>query len=454
MAPLLFLGLLWLSRCGALRSSVQSRLEASCGTARLQTAAKVIGIEVDGSFDVGQLAEAVNQPRNDLWDLMQKMDLRERNSLVDFCRAAMASMRHILGQEAPLPDMACLDHGCHKEVSISFDDLAKLPLVPPPPELDYIKDPQGAEVVKARKLQKPEISGMSEAVRRSKKSTEDLLRHVTQRLFQVILLPSISDMEEDSNTSVLQTYADPKFASDGYEVREKNKENFLEGAGVATKYLEVATNFFQSHGLFPGRVDVIFRQWFKSDTVPVKRMVADHLGNILEVLQNLRVHGDSIGESIECNESSAAYVSTYCDFNVSALPSVSEDPCGERYPKPFEVAGRYVVHVCPPTWKQNVIFHAGNLVHESSHHFGTVDFAYGMTGCMALDQSKALSNADTYIYFVQHLYAMIRDEAWTSYRGLTSGDRGVHESKYALPEKKPQPAPDLSWRDYLDIFVR
>ena len=222
----------------------------------------------------------------------------------------------------------------------------------------------------------------------------------------------------------MQTYADPKFASDGYEVRgknrfrvlcigfrglkftvlslgayevrEKNKENFLEGAGVATRYLEVATNFFQTHGLYPGRVDVIFRQWFKSDTVPVKRMVADHLGNILQVLQNLRVHGDRVGESIECNESSAAYVSTYCDTNVSAMPFVSKEPCGEHYPEPFELNGRFVVHICPSTWKQDVIFHAGNLVHESSHHFGTVDFAYGMTGCMALDQNKALSNADTW----------------------------------------------------------
>ena len=82
-------------------------------------------------------------------------------------------------------DMACLDHGCHKEMSISFDDLAKFPLLPPPPERDYIKDPEGAEVVKRRKLQKPERSGMSGAVRKSRKSAEDLLRHVTQRLFQV-----------------------------------------------------------------------------------------------------------------------------------------------------------------------------------------------------------------------------------------------------------------------------
>ena len=43
-------------------------------------------------------------------------------------------------------DMACLDHGCHKEVSISVEDLAKFPLVPPPPEQDYVKDPEGAEV--------------------------------------------------------------------------------------------------------------------------------------------------------------------------------------------------------------------------------------------------------------------------------------------------------------------
>lgn len=454
MAPRLLLGLFWLCRCGALRSSLQSRLEASCSTARLNTGAKVLGIEVDGSFDVGQLAQAVNQPRDDLWDLMQQMELQERNSLFDFCKAVMASMRHIVGQEPPLPDMACLDHGCHKEVSISFEDLAKFPLVPPPPEQDYVKDPEGAEVVKARKLHKPERSGISGAVPEPKKSPEDLLRHVAQRLFQVILLPSIADMEEERETSALQTYADPKFASNGYEVREKNKENFLEGAGVATRYLEVATNFFQTHGLYPGRMDVIFRQWFKSDTVPVKRMVADHLGNILQVLQNLRVHGDRVGESIECNESSAAYVSTYCDTNVSAMPFVSEEPCGEHYPEPFELNGRFVVHICPSTWKQDVIFHAGNLVHESSHHFGTVDFAYGMTGCMALDQNKALSNADTYIYFLQHLYAMIRDEAWTSYRGLTSRDRGVHESKYALPAKKPQPTSDLSFREFMDIFTR
>lgn len=424
-----FLALLALSRCGAVRQSSLGDLEdrrlATCGVERLRRAAEIIGIQgidgSDGSFTVDQLATALEEPREDLWELMQQMNLNATVSLTEFCKASMASMHDMLGQEAPLPDMACLDAECHEEVSISLEDLAKVPLVPPPPEHDNIQDTQGVDEAHDKESQKEPQN--------SRKSPAELLQHVVQGLFEVLLLPEIAN--EDSKTSVLETEPSPEFG--GYARRSGLQEDFLKGVAFAIKYLEVAIDFFSSHGLRPHRVDVLFKKWFKSASASVKAMVVNHLKNIRKVLQNLRVERDNMGG--DCETSTLAFVRNVCGYS-----GIRQASCGQRWPIEFpsQPQGRFVVHMCPAAWSQDVIFHAGNMIHEASHHFGSKDSAYGMRNCMALDHLEAVSNADTYIYFLQHLCAMIRDKEWASYRGdgENSWDDGVAAHHFALPKKQ------------------
>jgi len=63
---------------------------------------------------------------------------------------------------------------------------------------------------------------------------------------------------------------------------------------------------------------------------------------------------------------------------------------------------RFVVNICPDWfWEFPEDHMTGTIVHECSHHFGTVDNAYGEKKCLKLDHDKARQNADTYQLLVR-----------------------------------------------------
>lgn len=78
----------------------------------------------------------------------------------------------------------------------------------------------------------------------------------------------------------------------------------------------------------------------------------------------------------------------------------------------------FVVHVCDYAKEFKGDVSTKTLVHEISHHMGTVDSierksgntAYGKTLCLALDAQRAANNADTYSLYVYGLAKRSRSE--------------------------------------------
>jgi len=93
--------------------------------------------------------------------------------------------------------------------------------------------------------------------------------------------------------------------------------------------------------------------------------------------------------------------------------------------------GRYVIHVCPSFWGEQFLgdptYRYGTIVHEASHHWGTIDFMYGLHGSMLLARltpSEAEMNADTFMWLVYYL---------NKCDGLSAGATENFASADALP---------------------
>eukprot|EP00435_Cladocopium_sp_Y103_P026187 s4332_g6.t1 len=179
------------------------------------------------------------------------------------------------------------------------------------------------------------------------------------------------------------------------------------------------------------QVNNLFKGWFKSAADHVKHAVSEHLFNIYMVLIYTRVI-KAPSKDPQCRtHGNMAYVRNSCPQKT--LPYLQSNPCGERYP--FSQPKLYVIHICPITWQSPSLFHVGNIIHEASHHYGTKDLAYGMKPCLDLATAQAVSNADQYVYFVQHLMALkYPEKIMRSYRGSGKGD---HEFDLKIFSKSP-----------------
>ncbi|CAE7155594.1 unnamed protein product [Symbiodinium pilosum] len=305
--------------------------------------------------------------------------------------------------------MACLDASCGDEVNISIDELFNNPPIPPPPHDDNVAETQ---------------VGIEEDLEQgSEDSTNSLIRVVLQLVFGRYPAPlSLKSQVAVEKGSLIETFLesrpDPQFHPGGYVTTESVEKEFTKSALLATRWVVEACEFLQLERNSKD-VNELFRGWFKSDADQVKDAVGRHLFNIYSALLYLGVVKAPVDDQQCKAQGNMAYVTNKCPMG--NLPYLQDEPCGQRAPVNGERL--YVVHVCPVAWKESSMFHVGNIIHEASHHYGTKDLAYGIRGCLELSTLQALSNADQYVYFVQHLVALkYPDKLMRSYRGAGKGD--------------------------------
>ncbi|CAJ1418787.1 unnamed protein product, partial [Effrenium voratum] len=81
---------------------------------------------------------------------------------------------------------------------------------------------------------------------------------------------------------------------------------------------------------------------------------------------------------------------------------------------------RYIVELCDHFDEVSDSERISTIVHEMTHHFGTIDVsmragggkAYGEEKCLKLSSQEALTNADTYMLAVRSL-SQAQDASWT-----------------------------------------
>jgi len=106
----------------------------------------------------------------------------------------------------------------------------------------------------------------------------------------------------------------------------------------------------------------------------------------------------SFTQTAEAVGGSMAYVDSFVGCGVN-----SAHDCGEK-----SKSGRFIINICEFYWHNLVqaSSRVGTLVHESSHHFGTIDEGYcDQIDCLTLSSRKARNNADTYTKLVANLVA-------------------------------------------------
>lgn len=379
-----------------------SAAKKSCEDTNLQDAASLLNIHVHGHFSQDQLAVALDSSREAVGKLFQSLKLgnSEAISLKEFCEAAVHSSPSMLSETLPPPNVACLDSGCKETVDISIDELFKIPLIPPPEQGDLVTDDD------VQIFETPVHHG-----------ERDLLREALQRLFHIYPAPKSETV--DSATSALQLRPDPSFHKTDYSVSSEVQQMFGKSVQMATRWVVETMDLLKTDARNSPAMNQLFLQWFKSDDQEVKKAVFQHLSNIYWVLISLYVVPET-GHAGSCSTNgNMAYVTNKCQGQ--NLPFLSNSPCGESYSTSESTL--YVVHMCPVSWESQWMFHVGNIVHEASHHYGTKDLAYGMKGCLGLGMKQAVSNADQYIYFIQHVMAKhYPDKTMRSYRGGGQGD--------------------------------
>eukprot|EP00438_Fugacium_kawagutii_P005801 Skav203230 [mRNA] locus=scaffold2292:408391:409701:+ [translate_table: standard] len=392
---------------------------AGCDKSDLLQGAEILGISpANGSFGKDQLAHALPAPEAEVQELWQRLGLpSDRISLKRFCEATMALSPRILHERVPGPDLACLDRDCVETLNVSISKLLETGLEPPPESKDLVLDGTPEVVEDGILLQKP----------------KGLLRQVLQRFFDIY--PS----QETSfqSTSLLQpsrsasdSRPDPNFHPGGFLITDRAEKEFTKSALLATRWVVEAMEIVKQE-YNNDKLNELFKGWFKSASDQVKNAVSEHLFNIYMVLIYTRVV-KAPSKDPQCKtQRNMAYVSNHCPQK--QLPYLQSNPCGERYQ--FSDPQQYVIHICPIAWQSPSMFHVGNIIHEASHHYGTKDLAYGMKACLDLSTPQAaVSNADQYVYFIQHVMAVkYSQKMMRSYRGQGKGDHEIDQKVFSLP---------------------
>jgi hypothetical protein len=141
--------------------------------------------------------------------------------------------------------------------------------------------------------------------------------------------------------------------------------------------------------------DHLVKKWMGSDTLQVKQEVSAMFGKVVSSLNNVLIVPG--GFCTGTPGVTLAYV-----YNGIFGKTIT----GNMF------RGRHVIQVCPalfllsrPFWFFDYTL-GGVLVHEATHHSGTLDYAYGRKKCARLakdNPKKAKWNADSYMFLSQEL---------------------------------------------------
>eukprot|EP00928_Gymnodinium_smaydae_P031542 TRINITY_DN23121_c0_g2_i1.p1 TRINITY_DN23121_c0_g2~~TRINITY_DN23121_c0_g2_i1.p1 ORF type:complete len:429 (+),score=46.07 TRINITY_DN23121_c0_g2_i1:65-1288(+) len=195
-------------------------------------------------------------------------------------------------------------------------------------------------------------------------------------------------LEEDSRLN-------PVF---GHRVLEDRKHLYTQYNGMAFSLLAEAIRKLDAGRDF---VKVYFS--LRDEEVDAQLIEArHHLTLMLDLFTSLFVRkGFLQGDGGECEP--ALRVMAYV-HNVAPCEVDDFVNCGEQED------GRFVMYFCESYWGEGTFdaYRVNIMIHESSHHFGTQDYAYCWDiDCFSLSTYHARNNADTYSELV---YSLVNDE--------------------------------------------
>lgn len=302
-------------------------------------------------------------------------------SVESLCERAVSSIPNILGAAIPsAPWLACLDGACRKgQISMSEEELVKSDLVSPAPD--------------ASDEDEDVIEPMDQKAERTdpEKRVQDHLRVVLAVVFGIF--PPEKSLGKLLPLGKLLT----KFADNVGLIpftSQDRQEFYRKFILRARSWITVGIRRIDS-----GRK--LVRKWFnlrtKSAIDEQLNVTRRHLSLMLASTYRISIlAGMSYKTGGQCRGGTVAYVRQFAPW-----PDVTDfREIGEMRD------GRYVIHICDHFWTGNLSEAArvGTIVHESSHHFGTVDKGYcDKIDCLKLSPDDARNNADSYVHFIREL---------------------------------------------------
>eukprot|EP00440_Ansanella_granifera_P007266 gb/GFBE01007871.1/.p1 GENE.gb/GFBE01007871.1/~~gb/GFBE01007871.1/.p1 ORF type:complete len:593 (+),score=99.79 gb/GFBE01007871.1/:1-1779(+) len=429
--------LLWLPFGAAVRSfsdKADTGVDV-CTPAAVQTCESIVLDEFnESSLSAAKVSEVTSSHPDALAELLQQIGLGAARdiSCSELCQAATAASRSLAGSALTAPGSACLDSACAETLDVSDDALRAAGLWAPTGagEDGFIKDlPQPNKSGKGKAPSTSKTGGpTAEAASQgggAREPPDAVLRRVLAVFFVIFPAPDAAEQATMPSPGAVSSLAEvtksegepvaygPRVPHERYGDLRAAAVRGAAWAASAARRLPKAN---ARHALqeWMGRVDDYTREHVRT----MLNRVVDVLGNAM-IKQGADEHCevqqiDIFGWHIPAG-GTLAYV-----WNFAGV--------GQR-----SLTGRFVIHVCELLWdltKGDSKQLTGTLVHEATHHYGTVDTCYGRVSCKRLAQSQpeeALNTADNYQYLVTELVnawgpsdAIQQKKAWTPHPVCTT----------------------------------
>jgi len=337
-----------------------------------------------GFGTTAELADTLAVEPEDAAGLLAELGLGATFGCQELCEAAVASIPTILNAGIPSAKGAgCVDRDCLADpVDVSEEVLMRSDLVTMP------EPPEGNDTVSAV------AEGLPQAPVYPGEGPGMMLRVVLNVLFGVFPAPDEADDEVPEGGTpgaLLQSDGglDPKF---GPQIRADRHEKYRRMVVTGTNWVSTALRKM-------GERKSIVKKWFvmkdpsKEDLDKQVKEARLVMTKILTALSNLYLQ-KGVGH---CRRNGDGGTLAFVE-QMGMCDATKATECGTKK------GSRFVVNICPDWfWEFPEDHMTGTIVHECSHHFGTVDNAYGEKKCLKLDHDKARQNADTYQLLVRAL---------------------------------------------------
>lgn len=364
-----------------------------CTEAVMTEASRVLGAApppgADAEATPAQFAEVLAADASEAAGLLEALGLSGTAPFTcrAFCEAAVSNIPKLLSAAAPArAGLACTDRSCEEQqVDVSEEALVEQPLAAP-------LAPEAAD----RSPVPVDDDGAGAAAIDPAAQRRILFRTALNLILGVF--PYAEEVDDET------AECDP--VAFGKCTRPERHFMFRQYLQKASAWVAAALRRLSS-----GEAHV--RKWFIMETATPEEIdaqvhtVRGTLTKMLRLMSYISIQKGPECDDAKVFQAGVAYTAAYVQqFGESPL-QVGEE-CGER-----DVAGRYIVNVCEFFWGYfyDEGMRVGTLVHETSHHFGTVDKGYcDAMDCLSLSPDSARSNADTYRELIEQLVTSLGDD--------------------------------------------
>eukprot|EP00928_Gymnodinium_smaydae_P030220 TRINITY_DN2252_c0_g1_i4.p1 TRINITY_DN2252_c0_g1~~TRINITY_DN2252_c0_g1_i4.p1 ORF type:complete len:669 (+),score=101.20 TRINITY_DN2252_c0_g1_i4:58-2064(+) len=290
--------------------------------------------------------------------------------LETLCESAVGHIKDILHKDIPaVSDEACLTPDCSSTMIVSDEKLAEEDAA-----VDLDKINLGNDLV---------FLDNNDTVDQGpyKPSLEQMVRRLLAILFRVhpqidILETEDNDNKASASSSLAESSQNPSVDSSFSSTERSSLQRSYQGASARVSSAIRKVN--------SGVSSSMLQKYFKASsgfTSTLKR----HLSLILDSLS--RAYAKNAASHSVCRQGASAFVSVslWCSLN---------SQCGSKQ------NGRFLVNYCPTYFRYSSLMDH-TVIHEHSHHFGTVDKIYHKPQIFSLSASNMQKNADNYAHFAK-----------------------------------------------------